>query len=108
MLWSRRGHSGKVVCVAFTLDRKCIASAGADGKIMVLCADSGHCIHLLDAATEDVVAILGGEEGPDGWGFATVHSDLSVILWNAYTGEQSRQSTLLSFISETAPRVGGP
>ena len=57
------GHAGAVLCVAFSADRKMIASGGIDGTVRVWTADEGIQLETFTGHTGAVQAVAFGPDG---------------------------------------------
>jgi WD40 repeat protein/beta-lactamase regulating signal transducer with metallopeptidase domain len=78
-----RGHGSGVSSVAFSPDRRTIATAGLDGVVKLWNAETLALGHDLKYD-----ACLSAEFSPDGRLLVTSHEDGNVVLWDAHDGRQ--------------------
>jgi WD40 repeat protein len=83
-LLTLRGHTDRVMSVAFSPDGTRLASASADGSIKVWDAMTGHLCLTLTRHTRTVWSVA---FSPDGRRLASGSYDKTIKVWDATTGE---------------------
>src|SRR5262249_5367801 len=79
-----RGHTARVIGVAFTPEGRRLASASEDSSLKVWDAASGECLLTLPGHTKPVTGVAFHPEGKQ---MASASRDETIKTWNAGTGE---------------------
>jgi WD40 repeat protein len=82
-----RGHTGAVLCVAFSPDGSRVASGSFDNTITLWDVNRGVELHTLTGHTGRVTALA---FSPDGKRLATASWDTTLKLWDPDTGKEIR------------------
>jgi WD40 repeat protein/tetratricopeptide (TPR) repeat protein len=79
------GHTGRVACIAFSLDGMRLATASWDGTVKVWDAISGKELFSLSGHTAEVLSVA---FSPDGKRLATASDDRTAKVWDAISGKE--------------------
>jgi len=85
VLVPQAGHSSSVNAVAFSPDRKMLASGSDDGTILLWDLETGSQLRALAGHAAPVMSVL---FSPDGKIIASMANNGSVIVWDLRTGEK--------------------
>jgi WD40 repeat protein len=88
-------HSDTVLGLAFSPDRRHVASSAADKTIRLLDVSTGEVTRSLEGHTHHVLSVAWQDDGQT---IASASADKSVKIWNIETGEQRR--TISGFTKE--------
>ncbi len=79
-----KGHTNRVISVAFSPNGKAIASCSYDKTIRVWDASTGQCLHTLSGHSSRVWSVA---FSPDGQTIASGSEDQTIKIWDVNTGQ---------------------